>query len=215
MSRALIFVNGQIADSGAARTLVKSDDIILAADGGARHALALGVIPSAIIGDLDSLTASEVRVFEDMEVLLLRFPTSKNETDLELALLHAIRAGYSPIIIIGAYGGRLDQTIGNLALLASPEAIRANVRLDDGITEAFFTNSKAVIHGKAGDTVSFIPWGNPAEGVSTEGLVYPLNKETLFPDRTRSISNQMLARTAQVRLFKGLLLCVHIRNNSK
>ena len=215
MPRALIFVNGQIADSGAARSLVRADDIILAADGGARHALALGVIPFAIIGDLDSLTASEVRVFADMDVHLVRFPQSKDETDLELALLHAIRAEYSPIIIVGAYGGRLDQTIANIALLASREAIGANVRLDDGITEAFFVRSKAVIHGRAGDTVSFIPWGNPVEGVSTDGLVYPLNMETLFPDRTRSISNQMLARTAQVRVSQGLLLCIHIRNNSR
>jgi len=215
MSRALIFVNGDIVDSGAARTLVQPDDVILAADGGARHALALGVIPSAIIGDLDSLTPSEVRVFDDMDVLLLRYPPGKDETDLELALSHAIRAGHSPIIIIGAFGGRLDQTIGNLALLGSPEAIKADVRLDDGITEAFFINGKAVIHGKPGDIVSFIPWGSPVEGVSTEGLVYPLNKETLFPDRTRSVSNQMLARNAQVKLKSGLLLCIHIRKNSR
>jgi thiamine pyrophosphokinase len=211
MPRALIFVNGEIVNPGAARSLVQPDDIILAADGGARHALALGVIPSAIIGDLDSLTASEVRVFDDMGVHILRFPQAKDETDLELALSHAIRAGHTPIIIIGAYGGRIDQTIGNFALLASPAAIRANVRLDDGITESFFTSSKAIIHGKPGDIVSFIPWGSPVEGVSTEGLAYPLNKETLFPDRTRSISNQMLARTAQVKLKLGLLLCVHIR----
>lgn len=211
MSRALIFVNGQLGDPGRARSIVQPEDVILAADGGARHALALGLIPSAIIGDFDSLTESEIRVFTDMDVHMLRFPRSKDETDLELALAHAIRAGYSPIIIIGAYGGRLDQLLGNIALLASPEALVADVRLDDGITEAFFVNAKAQIRGQAGETVSLIPWGGPAVAVSTDGLVYPLNKETLLPDRTRSISNQMLAKTARVSLAHGLLLCIHIR----
>jgi thiamine pyrophosphokinase len=187
--------------------------VIIAADGGARHALALGVIPSAIIGDFDSLSEAEVRVFSDMGVHMLRFPQKKDDTDLELALAHAVRSGYCPIILIGANGGRLDQELGNISLLSNPEFINADVRLDDGITEAFFITTKSSIHGKAGDTVSLLPWGNSAEGVSTDGLVYPLHNETLFPYRTRGVSNQMLAETATVSLKRGLLLCVHIRKN--
>ncbi len=211
MSRAIIFANGELTDPGAARVLVKSDDLVLAADGGARHALALGVIPSAIIGDLDSLTPAEVRKCEDMGVHILRFPQAKDETDLELTLTHALQAGHNPVIIIAAFGGRFDQQLGNIALLSHPRALQADVRLDDGLTEAFFIKGKAVIHGKAGDTVSLIPWGTPAEGVSTDGLAYLLNSETLNHHYSRGISNQMLAETAWVSLKRGLLLCVHIR----
>jgi thiamine pyrophosphokinase len=213
MSRALIFVNGELRNPGAARAIVQPEDVIIAADGGARHALALGVIPNAIIGDFDSLSEAEVRVFSDMGVHMFRFPAAKDETDLELALAHAVRVGHSPISIIGANGGRLDQAIGNISLLSDPEYIDCDIRIDDGVTEAFFVTAKSSIQGKPGDTVSLIPWGNPAEGVSTDGLVYPLNRETLLPYRTRSISNQMLAETAKVSLKRGLLLCVHIRKN--
>jgi thiamine pyrophosphokinase len=213
MSRALIFVNGELRDPGAARVLVQPDDVVIAADGGARHALELGVIPTAIIGDFDSLSEAEVRVFSDMGVHMLRFPTNKDDTDLELALNHAVRAGYCPIIIVGAFGGRLDQMLGNISLLSNQEFLGSDVRLDDGITEAFFITSKSSIYGKPGDTVSLIPWGNPVEGVSTDGMVYPLHNETLFPYRTRGISNQMLAETAKVSLKHGLLLCIHIRKN--
>lgn len=213
MSRAILFVNGEMRDPGAARLLIQPDDVIIAADGGARHALALGVIPSAIIGDFDSLSDAEVRVFSDMGVHMLRFPQKKDDTDLELALAHAVRSGYCPIILIGANGGRLDQELGNISLLSNPDFINADVRLDDGITEAFFITTKSSIHGKAGDTVSLLPWGNPAEGVNTDGLVYPLHNETLFPHRTRGVSNQMLAETATVSLKRGLLLCIHIRKN--
>jgi len=213
MSRALIFANGDFSNPGVTRSIVRSDDVIIAADAGARHALAIGVIPSVIIGDLDSLTEAEVHDFADMEVSILRFPRAKNETDLELALLHALRAGHSPIVIVGAFGGRLDQTIGNIALISNPDAGQVDIRLDDGITEAFFVSGKAQIQGAAGDTVSFIPWGSPVKGVSTDCLAYPLNNDTLFPYSTRSISNQMLAETASVSLKSGLLLCIHIRKN--
>lgn len=187
---------------------------MIAADGGARHILAFGILPSIIIGDLDSLTADEVSNFVNLGVRILRFPTAKDETDLELALSYALKAGYTPIIIFGAFGGRLDQILGNLAMLANPNALLADIRLEDGLTEAFFIKNQALIHGSPGDTVSFIPWGGQVDGVSTNGLAYPLINETLFPYRTRSISNQMLVQTAAVRLVNGLLLCIHIRVSS-
>ncbi len=211
MSRAIIFVNSPLENPGAARACVQPDDVIIAADGGARIALSLGLIPKAILGDLDSLTEAEIKVFEDMGVHILRYPAAKNETDLELALNHAIQAGYSPIVIIGGYGGRVDQSIANLALLSAPDAIQAGTRFDDGVTEAYYISGSGVVHGQPGDTVSLIPWGVPAEGVLTDGLAYPLSRETLRPYRARGISNQMLGETATVRLKRGLLLCIHQR----
>ncbi len=211
MSRALIFVNSPLENPGAARALAQPQDVIIAADGGARIALSLGLIPNAILGDLDSLTEPEIKVFEDMGVHILRFPTNKDETDLELALNHALQAAYSPIVVVGGYGGRVDQSIANLALISAPDAIEAGARFDDGTTEACFISSTGVIHGQPGDIVSLIPWGVPAEGVLTDGLSYPLNRETLRPHRARGISNQMLGETASIRLKRGLLLCIHQR----
>lgn len=211
MPRALIFANGEFSHPELIRSILQPEDVILAADGGARHALALGLTPALISGDLDSLSTAEVRAFEEIGVQFQRVPRVKDETDLELALAQALRAGYNPIIITTAYGGRLDQSLGNILMLANPEALRADVRLDDGLTEAFFVTGQAEIQGAPGDTVSLIPWGKPVEGVSTAGLAYPLNAETLYPFRTRSISNEMLAETASVSLRTGLLLCIHIR----
>ena len=213
MPRALIFANGDLVSLEATRAILQPGDVIIAADGGARQARALGINPSVIIGDFDSLSADEIRFFEGQGVQLQRYPPAKDETDLELALFYALRAGYCPILILGAFGGRLDQALGNIALLSDPEALQTDVRLEDGLTEAFFIRERAVIHGAPGDTVSFIPWGAPAEGVSTGDLLYPLRDESLYPYRTRSISNQMLAHTASVSLKHGLLLCIHIRKN--
>jgi len=211
MPRAIIFVNGEIPNSDMARSIIQPKDILIAADGGARRALEIGVIPTVIIGDLDSLSEPEVRVFIEMGVQILRYSPAKDETDFELALLHALQAGCHPIIVVAALGGRLDQTLANIALLSAPESIQNDVRLDDGLTEAFFIINQANISGKVGDTVSLLPWGVSAEGVSTQNLTYPLREETLFPHRTRGISNVMLAETASISLKRGLLLCVHSR----
>jgi len=211
MTRAVIFANGDLPNPGAARLLIAPDDALIAADGGARHALKLGLIPSVILGDFDSLSEVEVRIFTDMGVHMLRYPTSKDETDLELALQHALNVGYSPILLLGALGGRLDQTLGNLALLSAPECIRAGARLDDGETEAFFIDEIGVVTGQPGDTVSLIPWGGTVDGITTDGLCYLLHQESLSPQRTRGISNEMLAETAKIYVKSGLLLCVHQR----
>ena len=211
MPRALIFANGDFSHPSVIKSMLRIEDVVIAADGGARHALAAGLLPSVIIGDLDSLTEMEVRDFSNLGVRILRYPPAKDETDLELALSHALKAGYNPVIIFGALGGRLDQSLGNLALLSDPAARLTDIRLEDGFTEAFFVTDQAVIQGSPGDTVSFIPWGDQVEGVSTQGLAYPLKNETLIPYRTRSISNRMLADSAEVYLRTGLLLCIHIR----
>jgi thiamine pyrophosphokinase len=212
MPRAILFANGDLPEPDQIRLLIQPADVLIAADGGARHAAALGLTPSVIIGDFDSLSTDELSQFASAGARLERHPPAKDETDLELALDYAIRAGYSPILILGAYGGRLDHSLGIFSLLSDPVYRSAGVRAEDGQTEAFFISRQAEIDGARGDTVSLIAWGQPAEGVTTAGLEYPLKAETLSPHRTRGISNAMTAEKASVSLTSGLLLCVHIRN---
>lgn len=212
MSRALIFVNGEYAQPALTRGVIRTGDVLIAADGGARQLAALGLLPSVIIGDLDSLSADEVDRFRSQGVEIRRYPPEKDETDLELALNYALGRGFEKILVVGALGGRLDQTLGNIGLLAQEICLEKDVRLDDGQCEVFFIRSQAEIEGKPGEAVSFVAWGNPVMGVSTCGLRYPLKGETLYPERTRSISNEMLEGTASLVLTGGLLLCIHTRN---
>lgn len=210
--RAILFANGSLADPDAVRRFIVPGDILLAADGGTRHALSLGLVPSLIIGDLDSLAADDRQKAEAAGARLLEYPADKNETDLELALAHALREGFRKIIVVGAAGGRLDQTLANLALLTDPRLSTLDVRLDDGVEEAFFIRSRGQVTGAAGDAVSLLPWGGPVAGVVTRGLRWPLRGETLLPDRTRGVSNELLGRTASVSIESGLLLVVHRRS---
>jgi thiamine pyrophosphokinase len=210
MPRCIIFANGTLPDPDSARRLIRPDDFILAADGGTRHAFDLGLTPSIIIGDLDSATF-DLPSFTAAGTKIIQCPRDKNETDLELALDYAIQNGYREIIIIAALGGRLDQTLGNLALLTNVQRSTFNVQLDDGVEQAFFCRDLAQVEGRSGDLVSLIPWGGEVRGVRTDGLRWQLSNETLLPHKTRGISNEMTGEAANIKIESGLLLIVHRR----
>ena len=209
-NRAIIFINGDLPNLDAALQMLHPDDFIIAADGGTRHALNLGLVPSVIIGDLDSL--GSVKLPAGIEIL--QFPADKDETDLELALLYAREHGYKEILLIGALGGRIDQTLGNLSLLSDPAWDGIDVRMDDGADEVFFARNQVQVEGRIGEIVSLIPWHGDVTGVCTKGLRWSLHNETLIAHQTRGISNELLAEIAHVEIENGLLLIIHTRKTA-
>jgi thiamine pyrophosphokinase len=211
MTRVIIFVNGRIPHLDRVRELIRPSDMIVAADGGTRHALALGLVPSLVIGDLDSLNDEDRHRLEAAQTEIRQFPREKDETDFELALNHAVSAGYTEILVVAALGNRLDQTLGNLSLLTNPSLAGCDVRMDDGTEQAWFVRSRTRVEGCPGDIVSLIPWGLAVTGITTVGLRWPLNGETLNPSKTRGLSNELLGETASISLESGLLLVVHAR----
>jgi thiamine pyrophosphokinase len=212
LQRILIFANGDLPDIGKARLLLHHDDFILCADGGTRHALALGVKPNLVVGDMDSIEKDHWQKLQQAATEVEIFPRDKDETDLEHAVNKAIELNPREIVILAALGGRMDQTLANIALLTDPRLSAFTVRLDDGVEEIFLCRQWAEVHGRSGDVVSLIPWGGPVVGVQTGQLKWPLNKETLHPDKTRGISNEMLTGSAAINIESGLLLIVHRRS---
>ena len=209
MTRLIIFANGMVPDLTAARACVRPDDVLIAADGGTRLAFRLGWMPSKVFGDLDSLAPADRQRLDAQNVEIRQFPREKDETDLELALDYARTCGLKEIVIMGGLGGRLDQTLGNLALLTDARLADLDTRMEDGMEEAFFVRSQAVVRGNPGEIVSLIAWGSPVLGVRTSGLRWPLRGETLLPERTRGVSNELQEGTAGIEIASGLLLCVH------
>lgn len=210
--RAVLFVNGVIPKLPALQATMQPSDLIVAVDGGLRHVSALGLTPHWIIGDMDSVAPDELDHWQAKGVRIDRYPVEKDETDLELALQTVIQAGYQTIKIAAATGGRLDHTLGNLNLLSDPRLQDFNVRLDDGQVEIFVIRTDAEINGTAGDIVSLLPLGAAVAGVLTTDLKFPLRRETLYPEKTRGISNVMLGEHARVEITHGTLLCIHYRN---
>lgn len=211
--RAVLFANGEAANPNSLE--LHADDFRVAIDGGLRQLQALQLAPHLLIGDMDSLFLNEVEDCAHAGAEVLRFPPAKDKTDLELALDEVLHRGFQEIMIVSALGGRLDQTLGNLALLARPDLKNVQVHLDDGANEVYLLHRGINLPCQPGDTVSLLPWGKPAECIYTSGLEYPLAGETLFPWQTRGISNHCLDTKFGVTLERGALMLIHTRQNQQ
>ncbi len=211
--RVLIFANGDLKPGAMldrARQEAGPDALIMGADGGVRHILALGMAPHVVIGDMDSATEDELARSRALGASVITSPPAKDETDLELALLHAAEEGATWIRIVGAMGGRLDQTLANVLLLTLSALQGCDARLVAGEQMAWVLGpGEHPLQGAAGDTLSLIPLGGDAGPVSTDGLDYPLRREMLDFGPARGISNVFSGAEARVSLGSGRLLAVH------
>ncbi len=196
MQRIIIFANGDLPNLQKASALIKHADFIICADGGTCHALTLGLTPHLIIGDMDSLPANFKISDFNGEVIL--YPKDKNETDLELAIHHAITLNPDEIIILAALGGRMDHTLANISLLSNSHLVTRNVKLTDGVEEISLCKDQLEVKGRSGDVISLIPYQGNVEGVTTQNLKWKLKYETLYSDKTRGISNEMISDTAAI-----------------
>ncbi len=195
--------------------LVDQHDFLIAVDGGLRHLLSLDLLPDLLIGDLDSITKEELDACQQQQVEIHRFKPDKDESDLELALLEAIQRGFRKISIACASGGRIDHMLSSLALLFHPALQGLEVVFIAEFSRIRVVDGELTLPTAPGDLISLLPWGQPASGVSTVGLLYPLTGEALLPYKTRGLSNVALGNQIAVRLRQGQLLVIHTHKKAQ
>lgn len=188
---------------------IRTADLLIAADGGALPLLRANILPHIAIGDFDSLDTTHEQYLIEQQVEVQHFPRAKDETDLELALMLAAQRNATTIDILGALGGRWDHTLANVALLDHPTLHGRHVRLLADQQTLFLVRDSSAIVGKIGDTISLLPLTGAVNGVTTEGLLYPLHEATLYYYQARGISNVLIQPPGLVRIQTGLLLVVH------
>jgi thiamine pyrophosphokinase len=191
--------------------------LVVAADGGARHASALGLAVDHWVGDGDSLPAEDLDALRRAGTPIDLVNDDKDQSDTELAIAIAIGWGADSIVVLGGLGGRrLDHALANVSLLGAPslagresELLDADVRVrlsrapgpDGGL-------ASVRVGGRLGDLVSLLPYGGDALGVTTAGLRYPLRDEPLLLGSARGLSNVRDAGDASFVLRSGSLLVV-------
>lgn len=209
--RAVIFVNGTIDDYAAFAIWLKEDDYLIAADGGARHAFALGRRLDAVVGDLDSLEPAVVNGLVDAGVTIKRYPVAKDQTDLELAIEFALQQGATEVVLLGAIGDRLDQTLANLLILAQRDwPVQLLLVERNQIAQLVRPGQLVTLQARVGDTVSILPLSNVVTGITYTGMRYPLHDATLRLGSTRGISNEVSTVPATVTITTGRLLLIQI-----
>jgi thiamine pyrophosphokinase len=189
--------------------------ILIAADGGARAAEDAGWLPDLIVGDADSLSASEVERYRGLGVSIFLHSPAKDQSDTELALHAALARDAAQIRLTGVLGGpRIEHAIANLLLLADPRLDDRDVAIQRGESTIRRLGTQdgpgsLEIQGRAGDFVSLLPLDAQVTGIRTNGLRFALADETLTLGPTRGLSNELLGERGDVHTTSGRLLVVH------
>lgn len=190
------------------RILEEKSSELVCADGGARHVMALGVMPQTVIGDMDSLSPEILGNLREGGCRILKFPVRKDETDTELALRYALEQKPTEIEIHGALGGRIDHTLANISLLVMAAREGIKTRIVDASTELFVISEESEITGKPEEIVSLFPLTTEVKGITLTGFEYPLHQATMVIGKPYGISNRLLTDRGTVSMTSGYLLVV-------
>ena len=186
------------------------DALVIAADSGLENARALGIEPSACVGDYDSLGRTP-DVGAGIEVITV--PTEKDVTDTQLAVELALQRGATDITIIGGLGGRLDHTLSNLAILEDLVNKRVRATITDGQNRVRLLRNDSTILPRSGYTyVSLLALDPLCKGVEIEGVKYPLKNARLSRTFGYAVSNEITGNCCFISVRKGTLLVVESRD---
>lgn len=190
--RAMVVAAGTLPPASRREALLRGASLVVAADGGLRHALSLGLEPDVVVGDMDSVRPRDLeRVTPDR---VERHPRDKDDLDLELALEFARGRGAVTIDVLGAFGSRLDQSFAALLIAARYASLGVDVRLHGAEHEArtLVAGGSVTLVLPIATTVSLLALGQDAR-VSTSGLRFSLHDAALPFGRGLGVSNEVAA----------------------
>ena len=197
--RAVVIGNGSINDYDHIRSLIADSDFIICADGGLRHAKALGLSPDVAIGDFDSGTEPDHN-----KVKVIKYPTDKSHTDGELAMEYAHDNGFDEIMVLGMTGDRLDHTLSNIFNMVH---YPGSYLIDDK-NEVRIVTDRLIIEGKKGKTFSFLPVSGELRGITLKGFRWELDNADQGFGLTRGISNIITSDRAEMTIKSGIAIVV-------
>ncbi len=204
-----IYTGGELCPAGISEKPAEGD-LILAADAGYRNALLLGVKPSLLLGDFDSL--GEDHLPDDVE--LLRVPAEKDVTDTQLAVQVALERGADRITLVGGLSGRLDHTLSNLALLELLWEKKCRALITDGKNRVRFlkNDSTLILRDPAFRYLGLIAAEEKVSGVTLEGCKYPLTNAKLKRDHQYAVSNEITGNCAFLSVRRGGIWIIESRD---
>ena len=191
----------------------EKDALIVAADSGLNHAAPLGLTPSVVVGDYDSLGhAPNV----DAGVEVITVPTEKDVTDTQLAVELALTRGANEVHILGGLGGRLDHTLSNLAILEDLADKKVRATIEDGQNRVRLLQNGSTILPRSGYTyLSLLALDPVVKGVDIEGVKYPLKGAKIQRSFGFAVSNEITGNCCFVSVRKGKMLVVESRDSTK
>lgn len=214
----VLVISGGSIDCAFAKAYLseRTFDRIIAADAGLAACRQLGILPTDVLGDFDSL--EDFSLLEELEkegIPVSRYPIKKDYTDTDLAFSMCEEMGADRVTVLGATGTRIDHTLANLALLVRMEKKGIHTVILDAHNEARVLIGPAeetLVKKEKSEYMSVLAlWGN-VSGIDLEGFLYPMKNGTLYPFESLGISNEITGRQGTIRIREGCLLVIRSRD---
>jgi thiamine pyrophosphokinase len=197
---AYVAASGDLGDLKFLKSVDRTAAHIIGIDGGADRLAAAGIIPDAVLGDMDSVHGEFTN--------LVRLP-DQHQSDLEKAIVYLLAGGVRHLIIYGAVGGtRLDHHIANLDLLTkyAPHCritlVSGQTTLD-GLSPENTAPSGLNLPVKPHSILGVLPGGSAAT-VTLSGTQYELNHATLDVG-THGVGNTAMGDKLHIQIHGGLV----------
>jgi len=201
--RGIIIAGGSLGNSDRCRAIIKDDDMIICADSGYYHAVEMGVVPYAVLGDFDSADYDAIECNKK-----IHYPAEKDETDTEIAIRYALEQGCDELVFLGFTGGRVDHELVNVFILADMLKRGIGAYIFDGTSYIYITDSRIELSGKPGDLLSVVPITPKVTGITNGGLQYPLYDFNMEMGFSRGVSNVFEQTCAYVKIKSGMILVI-------
>lgn len=221
MEHVLIITGGHLNMEFAAdyiKTL--SYDKVFAVDKGLEYVDELGIVPDYLIGDFDTVDSRLLAQYEmqmdnhEIRTILDRHPAQKDASDTELALELAMTNGAKNVTLLGGTGSRLDHVLANISLLLQAEQRGVGMCLADEtnrirlLSDTGYKELELYRRCQHGVYVSLIPLTEQVEGVTMEGVMYPLSNTTIYSGSSYTLSNQIMEDKMFIKLETGKMLLI-------
>ncbi len=189
-------------------------DYWIGADAGAVYIAEQGLTLETAIGDFDSVSDHQLTHIKHVANQVCIHPEEKNETDLELAIIHALKWGPTTILFFGVTGGRLDHTLVNVQLLYRLHKHNVHGVIIDVHNEIqlYSNGSHTVTRSDEYPYLSFIPMSAYVTNLSLQGFYYPLRKEPIQWGSTLCLSNKLLSEKGTFSFDDGILILIKSRD---
>ena len=195
---AVLVANGQRPNHPKILQILKDAEEIICVDNGYEIVQKLNIVPSVLIGDLDSVNLDSVN--QNVEVVKKE---NQNLSDLEKALNYCIEKNFTKIYLIGSTGLRDDHNLANLMLITDfIEKLDITVLSDEYEINAI--KGKMKFSCKKGTQISLISI-DANNQVTTNGLKYNLNNEALRSS-SQGLSNLVTEDNFSIESEKPILL---------
>jgi thiamine pyrophosphokinase len=187
---------------------LEDSGIVIAADSGGNALYNLDIMPHYLVGDFDSINKDVYDIIKQSGTEIKQFPSEKDFTDTELALLLSVEIGASEIIFLGCTGSRVDHLLGNFGLLKRCLDLKIKASIRDNNNIIFLTDKSIQLRGKCGQIFSLQAYCDTVNELSVKGAKYNLDKYDLRLGEPKTVSNEFTTSPVNIDFEDGILMVI-------